>query len=680
MVPFVTGRAAGAALLAVCAFAPFPALAQSSPPATSPAPELVITPTRTLLDPAKSGSALTVVTAAEIDRAGGKGIADVLRQVPGLDVVETGGTGSTVSVSLRGAQDGQTLIMLDGVRIGDPTLTTGQVDLGQFAVTDIERIEVLRGPQSALYGSDAMGGVINIITRRGSLTPRREVTLEGGSYGTIHTRGRMSGTEGNLSYDFAIDALHSDGFPRFGYRINRPIFIDYGALPLPPLPNADPVNRTTVTGRISYAIDADTRVDAGIAASGDWLHIDNPGATMPSSVFDSWNNNRNFFLQGWSRLTHNAFDGRLRNQFSVFANTTDRTSREREQCYDPSTYLNFDCTQGFRGTRTGGEYQGDLKLGAYGLLTFGLHNENETAATSQSPHLPGTFTAVDARQTTNAVFAQHQITLFNRLDLSVGGRVDDVVGGPTFVTGRATAAYRIEETGTKLRASLGNGARNPSLFQRYSQYGSPGLLPERNVAVDFGIDQKLWDGRVVLGATAFFSRYRDLIGFGPSPTCTPAQLAAFGGYGGCYYNVNRALSNGLEVSGDVVIVPDEWKARVAYTHMLPKALSTGQDLYRRPRDKVAGSLVWTGYPKLEVEGRATWVGRRLDVDFYQSSGLSQNVWLAPYLKLDVFASYKLNETVSAFGRVENLTNARYEEVLDYGTAGRSFYAGVKMTW
>ncbi len=506
------------------------------------------------------------------------------------------------------------------------------------------------------------------------------MTLEGGSYGTIHTRGTMSGTEGNLSYDFSIDGLHSNGFPRFGYRATRPIFIDYGALPLPPLPNGDPVDRSTMTGRISYTIDADTRIDAGLTASGDWLRIDNPYATIPANVFSPYNTNTNLFAQGWAKLTQNALDGRLRNQFSVFANVVDRTSREREQCYDPSTFANFDCTQGYRGTRTGAEYQGDLKLGAYGLLTFGLHNENETASTSQSPDLPGTFTAVDARQTTNAVFAQHQITLFDRLDLSAGGRVDKVMGGPTFVTGRTTIAYRIEETGTKLRASLGNGARNPSLFQRYSQYGTPGLLPERNVAVDFGVDQKLWDGRIVLGATAFFSRYRDLIGYGPSTVCTPEQLASFGGYGGCYYNVNRALSNGLEFSGDVVIVPDEWKARVAYTHMLPKDLSTGLDLYRRPRDKVAGSLVWTGYPKLEVEGRATWVGRRLDVDFYNSSGLSQNVWLAPYLKLDVYASYKVNDTVSVFGRVENLTDVRYEEVLDYGTAGRSFYAGVKMTW
>ena len=509
------GRVFAAVLLPCVSVVPSPAQADDA------IPDLVITATRTELDPARSGSAITVITGKDIERANAKSFADVLRTVPGLDIYESGGIGSLTSVSLRGAQDGQALVMIDGIRIGDPSATAGETDFGQLSVTDVERIEVLRGPQSALYGSNAMGGVINIITKRGKRETKREVSIEGGNYGTLHTRGSMSGSEANVSYAVSIDALHSEGFPHFGYRIDRPITLPLGFV-LPPLPGRDPVNKGGVNGRLSYVFNEDMRLDFGLNANGNWLRLDNPYVTDPAHVFDPYNRSAATTAQVYGRLTADSFDGRLRNQLTLFGNIVDRSTTERELCYDSSSMSSFDCRLGYRGTRAGGDYQGDLKLGSLGLLTFGLHNETETAQTSQSPDLPGTFTASNVAQVTNAIFAQHQITLFDRLDLSAGGRIDAIINGQTFATWRTTAAYRLSETGTKFRASAGTGARAPSLFQRYSSYGVSTLAPERNVGFDTGVDQTFLAGRVTLSATAFWTRYRNLIEFHSDYYCTVA--------------------------------------------------------------------------------------------------------------------------------------------------------------
>ena len=183
---------------------------------------------------------------------------------------------------MRGSNPGETLVLIDGVRIGDPTATDGSLDFGNLSAVDIERIEVLRGPQSALYGSDAMGGVINIITRKGAQAPHRTVTVEAGSYGTISTRATMSGGDDVWTYSLGVNALHADGFPRYGYRIDRPLMIGDGVTPLPPLPADDPTNKGGASGRFSYRLSDDVTVDAGFSLFGNALRFDNPYAMIAS--------------------------------------------------------------------------------------------------------------------------------------------------------------------------------------------------------------------------------------------------------------------------------------------------------------------------------------------------------------------------------------------------------------
>lgn len=645
---------AGASLLAF-------QLPVSAQQADSALPDIVVTATRNPQAIARTGSAVTIIGPEEIAATGSSQVVDLLRAVPGLDTYESGGAGGVSVVSLRGATPGRTLILIDGVRINDPTAPSGEFDFGVMSVTDLERIEVLRGPQSALYGSDAMGGVVNIITKKGAGKPRVSVSLEGGSYGTLNSRTSVSGGTETLSYAFSLSGFRTNGFSRYGYRIGR-IAAERALLGLPVGLEADEASKAASTGRISWRPVGGFELELGFAGYGSFVRFDNPGAyyTDPD---DSLNKSRNRFGQIYAKAKLDSFGGQLRNTVTAYANRSTHYSVLTQSCYD-SDYNSYDCRTNYRGERFGLEYQGDLKLGRLGLLSFGLRSERETANTDEQ-YLPLPMpkqTLIDVGQTTHSLWLQHQATIGERLDVSVSGRVDSIMGGKTFVTGRATAAYRFEETGTKLRASLGSGAKAPTLYQRYSVYGDPNLLPEKNVGVDAGLDQTFANGRATLSLTAFRTRYADLVDYNFRTSK--------------YYNIGHAEMQGVEMAGDVVLVPEAWRLRASYTYLHAKNTDKDTFLLRRPFNKGYVSLVWSGWKNLELEGRLSMVGERFDID----NVTGETVTMPAYARLDLRANYRINENFSVFGRIENVSNARYEEIRDYGVSGRAFFAGVRATW
>jgi len=641
-------------------------------PALAADPDLVITPNRTETPIARAGSAVTIIAGDEIERMRAQSFVDVLRNVPGLDIYQNGGLGTQSTVSLRGSRDGQTLVMIDGIRVGDPSSTSGAVDLGQFALHNIERIEILRGPQSALYGSDAMGGVINIITKK-SGEPKTSVSVEAGSYNSLRSTGSVTGRAGDTSYALSIDAMHSDSFPPFGHRINRPIqtynYVNYNTTNVTAIPRHAPARKGGVSGTIRHDLDATTRMDFGFRADGNWLRLSNPGASSEPLIYDHYNKSTTTFVQGFGRLTNDMLDGRLRNKLMVFSNVTDRSIQGIEYCAD-STYTTYwNCVLGYRGTRSGGEYQGDYRSNGLGITTFGLRHETETINTSQSPDPVNSFTPIDKSQATNSVFVQHQISLLERLHVSLGGRVDSVKDGDVFPTWRMTAAYALSDD-TKLRTSAGTGARAPSLFERFSKYGAAGLMPEKNQGYDVGIDQMI--GRdTKIGATLFYNVYSNLIEW--NTTIGNCQS-------NCYYNVANATTRGVELSGQTILVDDLLKARFSYTYVTAEKKNPSEPLLRRPRNRTALTLTYLGIANLDLDGRVSFVGRAIDKDFNSATWPAPVVPLKSYVKLDAIANYKIDQTKSAFLRAENMTNVRYEELYNYGTAGRSFYAGLRVNW
>jgi vitamin B12 transporter len=614
--------------------------------------EFTITANRSPTAIQRTGSAITVVPGETFEKANPGSLVDALRSVPGLDISETGGPGATSSVRIRGANSGQTLVLVDGIRVNDPSGASGDFDFSTLAPGLIERVEVLRGPQSALYGSDAIGGVINIIIRRGRGPLQTYGQIEGGSYGSHALNAGAYGAQGPWSYAFAASEAKSAGFSRYGFRIGR---LESR------FPNLEPdgYSRFGGYGRIGYDPGTGFRFEAGAMSVRTRSQYDAAFGTFP----DTPNLSTRLFHQIYGKASFDTFDGRLTHAVTVFANRTDRRFDEasfRNGAFPANTSRAF---SDFIGDRVGAEYQGNLKLDTFGTLIFGAKLERETADTFSRNILPvagAKSRTLAADQTTRSGFVLWQWPIGERFDISLGGRIDDVLDVATFNTWRATAAYRIPETGTKLRVSAGTGGKAPTLFQLYAPiFGNALLSPERSLGVDAGIDQDVLDGRLKLSATAFANRFRNLIDF---------DNARNG-----FINVSRAATSGLELSGDLVVVQELVRLKGVYTYLQAKDKLTNLTLARRPQHVGKVSLVLSPTSKWSIEPSLTLVSGRF-------SGARETSRLAPYARLDVYTDYSFNENLRIYGRVENLTNARYQEVLNFGTAGRSVYAGLKTTW
>jgi vitamin B12 transporter len=647
-------------LSALLASAAMPALAQQAIPGV----DIVLTPNRSPVAIQRSGSAIDVVTAQDIARTGAGGVVDALRLVPGLSVTQNGGPAAVASVRIRGGGVRHTLVLIDGVRMNDPSVTAGEFDFGMLSPTDIERIEVLRGPQSALYGSDAMGGVINIITRRGSGAPRYSLSLGGGSYGTFETRGSVTGSTGPWRYAASTTAYLTDGFSSYGHRLPR--LASRGPF------EKDGATKIGASLRLGYQANPDFTVDASLTHGFAKQEID---STSGDDRFNkAWAN----ITAGQVNARLSTLEGLLTHRLSLFGARTERNYHfspffaPRGTAYD------------YIGLRAGAEYQGDLKLGAFGILIAGMRIEQERFEAFQEPLSRGS--GVRRRDNTEGMntlsaFALHQITLFDRLDLSLAGRVDHVDRAKAFPSGRVTANYRIEETGTRLRASLGTGAKSPTLYQLFSIYGKPSLSPETSIGYDAGIEQSLLKGRIKLGLGVFGNRYRDYIEFGSGAAagCTPAQAPFPRGVGGCYYNVARVNTRGIEATLDADLVEERVRLRASYTFLDTENRQTRQSLIRQPMHQGTIALDLKPHERLTITPSLVLKGKRWDDDF-DAFFNTIRVRLAPYARLDLAATYKLNETFSLYARTENLTGARIEEVRNYGGTGRAYYGGLNATW
>jgi vitamin B12 transporter len=260
-----------------------------------------------------------------------------------------------------------------------------------------------------------------------------------------------------------------------------------------------------------------------------------------------------------------------------------------------------------------------------------------------------------------------QLPIGERLNITLGGRVDDVVDVARFETWRATAAYTIAETGTKFHTSAGTGAKAPTLFQLYDPVnGTPTLKPEQSFGYDAGIDQSFLGGRVVASLTGFSNDFSNLINFVSAP-CAPSQSL------GCYVNVARAETSGLEVGTTIDVLPGLLKFNAAYTYLHAIDLATGLVLARRPKNLARFAITITPTDKWLIEPRVVTVSKR-----FSSAGQTSQV--DAYTRVDIYTEYKIDKNWKVFARGENILNEHYQEVFNFGTTGPAAYAGVNATW
>lgn len=607
---FILGTSLAPALL------PSPGLAQDG----NMTEEVVVTANRIATPMASLGSSVTVITAEDLEREQAREVIDVLRKVPGFAMSRTGGAGGSTSIRMRGMESYHTLLLIDGVEVADPSAAQPSYDFGHLLVTDIERIEIVRGPQSTLYGGDAIGGVINVITRKGKGKPRITASVEGGSFNTKNLRSGLSGSHKKLSYAVNAALEDTNGFSAASRRNGNT--------------EDDGYKNLTLNGRFGLDVTEFFRLEAVARYMTSHLEYD---SWSGGRAIDSEDNMDKRERSGKLTANLSLFDGALTNKIGVSYSESKRdifVGKTRSSFYD--------------GWKDKWEYQGNWRITPANTLLFGAETEKEK--TRQETAWGGLTDAVR----NNGYFVNYLADPFDSLSVTIGGRIDDHKAFGVHDTYRVTAAYLLDDWGTRLHGSWGTGFRAPSLYELYDPtYGNADLKPEKSRGWDAGVEQSFWDERVILDLTWFDNRTEDLIQWALSGYQNIASTKAFG--------FETALTAGLT---------DTVSMTATHTYTESRNNSTGQVLARRPKHVGTLNIAWKPRKGLTVD-----FGMRASSRSFDSATSN---YVGGYAVYDVKASYALTDRTTLFGRIENLLDKQYEEVDTYGTAGLSAYAGIRI--
>jgi vitamin B12 transporter len=598
------------------------------------------------------GNSVTVLTDEDIKQSQATVASDLLQQTPGITVARTGGVGQPTSVFIRGAEGDQTVVVIDGVKMTDPSLPAGGFDFENLLIGDISRIEILRGAQSTLYGSDAIGGVINIVTADPTGRAAGSASLEGGSHDTGAGTLAIGGVADALMWRVAGNYYGTSGIPTFdqylGGRRDGASQIAGGA------------------GQLRYELTPNLELDLRgyvVSARTDFDGYDTPTGTFgDDSEYGKTQQGIGYAGLSWSSPGHT-----LTNRLSV--QYTGSETRE----YDPNAPANFgypttETYYGF-GRNIREEYQGTWQFSSAGQLVFGAQNEHSTI-NSTSPFPPN----INAGVVIDSGYVQAQYEVLTGLTLTAGGRYDhhDVYGGHG--TGQFAAAWLLPDQSTVLRASFGQGFKAPSLYQLYSSFGNPALQPETANSWDASIEHHAIQDRLVVSAGYFQRTSNDLIGFfdcsTPSPLCATEPF-------GYYANIARSLAHGVELVGslkptDTLTITTNY----TWTHTedrSPGSSTYGNELPRRPGEAGNAALTYLWPMRLSTALALRYSGPSFD-------DAANQIRLGGYVLLDVRASLPVGKHFDAYARIENLTDHHYETAYQYGTLGRSAYIGGRATF
>lgn len=612
-----------------------PALAQSENlPETT-----VISATGIPTDAKEIGSSVTVITEEQIQRDQRRTLPDLLATVPGLNVVQTGGPGGQTSIFMRGTNADHVKVLIDGIEVNDPSQPKRQFDFGPMMTDDIERVEVLRGPQSGLYGADAIGGVISITTKKGSGPAKWTAATEAGSFGTFNQKLQVSG--GTPTINYAFTAAHN--------LVN--------STPVTPLevlaPGQHRINDWSNNYTYTAKVGADLSDIFGVNFVGRYndtkLRITNDDFSGFPVVapFNDRSLYVNHQFNGGADAVWKLFDGRFNNHVGVQYTDFSRSSM------DPGAPWQI-----FDGDRTKYYWRSDLALAKGQTLLMGVERAIEKA------HTETTFGGIRGSNTNDGAYVELQSAFSDRFFVTSNVRHDENEAFGGHNTWRVAPAFLILETQTKLKASYGTGFHAPSLNQLFDPLsGNPNLKPEESKGYDYGFEQNLLEKRVTFGVTWFNNDIENLITFSnafPFP----------------FINVNKAKTHGYESFVSAKIT-DRLQLRADYTRTIAVDAVTNTPLQRRPTDKTSISAVWQATDKLNVSATALWVSGWYDFDRF---GLVFPAFkTSPYNIVNLAVNYAVNQNVTVFGHIDNLLDERYQNPIGFEKQGFGIYGGVRVT-
>lgn len=601
--------------------------------------EVVVTATKTPVPVSRLTSAVEVIKGEELEQKKIRTVADALRLAQGVTINASGGPGTLTTARIRGSESAHTMVLMDGVILNSST--AGLFDFGNLTTENIERIEILRGAQSMLWGSDAMGGVINIITKKGTGAPTAGAFLEYGSFVTLREGAQVSGKKGPLDLSASVTQWDANGFSA--------VNAQRGAT------ERDGFHNFQTSARAGLALPGDGRVDVNVRWWKSKRDIDS-GGTGATDVTGSQALDHRLLLSGsydqpitswWSHTLTLARD----RQFTF--NLTGGAQRNVATNV-VSAPFGAGGNNNLENLNHRVESQHTFQIAKPLLLVAGYQFRE---GVGDSPN----FSASSRSKvvSSHAGFADLQATILERILFTGGVRQDSYSAFGDATTYRVTGGYLLNETGTKFRGSYATGFRAPTINDLFFPgFSNPNLRPEKSKSMDLGVDQKLLQEKLTVSAGFFWNRFRDLIQ-SPAPAFIPQ-------------NIGNALSKGWEAGFQFAALKN-LDLRGQYTWTMTRNLDTGLRLAQRPVDQASAGISYRPIEPLRVNFDYRFVGGRVNNVLNTEKMPSFDV-------VNVSASYDVTKQWQVFTRVENLFDKDYEEIQTFGTPTRSVFAGVKFTY
>ena len=610
---YLTSAAGALALLCV-----FSASAQNDNRTVSLGAPVIVTATRTPLIADQEVAPVVVITAQQIQLSGAQTIGELLQQYAGFDIASNGGPGQPTSLFLRGTNSNQTLVMINGVKI-NPADGSG-APLANIHLNDVERIEIVKGPRAALYGSDAIGGVINIITKQANRGLQYGAHAGAGRYGTYDNGGHVNYAHGNSAFGLSADNYHTEGFPAvagtdFNSGNTDRSWSAYGRTILGGL-NLN-LKHWQSTGNTQFT-------DFSLSPPFALAPFDEDFADKVTSL---------------GVTGHPLPDWRSHLNLSHMLNEIDQLQAD---LLNPRQLPDFVHSQ-----RNAVDWQNDMVIGRHQLFTAGLYSEAQHAAALSFG------SGFDQTDRINALYAEDDIhTGKHRLVLAARDTHDQAFGA--HLTWNADYGYKLS-TGTRFTAGAGTGFRAPSANERFGFGGNRNLRPETSQNLELGLRQRISDNQS-LALSAFRDNLDNLIEF----VVTPSNL------NGSNENIARARVRGLEASYQLTGNPWFWRTQLSFQK--PENLDTGVLLLRRAERTLTTALAWHN-TTTSVGVHLIATGRRSDLDFNTGRPVTD----AGYVLAGFTARLTIGHGFAVSTSLENLFDTHYQTASGYNTAGRSLF-------
>jgi len=630
--------------------------ASAENPSSDPHQTIVVTASRTPITLGAAGSGTSVITREDIERRGPSFLTDLLRDEAGFSVSRGGGMGQQTQLRIRGGEADHVLVLIDGIEANDLT-RGGGFDFAHLLAADIERVEIVRGPQSALWGSDAISGVVNIVTRAGGATPHASLAVEGGSFGTVNTSGHLSGARHGVDAAVNLSHLQSEG-------INLS----------PTGREADGYRNTTLNTKLGWDALSNLRFDLTGRVTGSRVNTDYGDGIPSDSPFKT--NLLQVYTQAKARL--DSFGGHWRNEI------TGNFSRMDNDDLDQLNFIDAEVT----GNKYRAQYQSSLLgettrfLPANHVLTFAFDYEKQQFS-QRGPVLFGYDPNQQREYATYGYVGEYRLTLAEHSTLSASGRWDDSDAFADVGTWRVALTHLFPHTGTLLSWSYATGQKAPTFFDRFGYAAAPPgdpvfvgnqtLKPEQSKGWEFGIQQSVLGERAKLGLTYFNEILTDEInGFIYDPATNTFSARNLPG---------TSHRQGIEFTGRIQLRP-QWDARATYTWLdssqIDQTTRARVEEIRRAPHALAASTAWYSADRRgSIDLHLTHTSQQQDDAFMPDFSVAR-VDLAPYTLLGVSGRYQLTPLLGLQARLDNVLDDDYQEVYGRQTEGVAGYVGISL--